>query len=57
MAKQTSEVRWKLFICGLTLDVTGDQGKARRSRGTTLGVRVDGPVKLHFAAEPRVKGL
>jgi hypothetical protein len=27
--------------CGTTLDVTGDQGKAPRSGGTPLGVRVD----------------
>ena len=33
--------------CLITLDVTGDQGKARRSCGTTLVVRVDGPVRHH----------
>jgi hypothetical protein len=37
--------------CLITSDVTGDQGTARRSRGTTLGVRVDGLVSCHFGTE------
>ena len=37
----------KLVISGLTSDVTGDQGKARRSCETPLVVRVDGPVMQH----------